>query len=174
MEIILIRHTSPDIEKGICYGQSNIGLKTTFKKEALEVKKKLPACLSDFKVYSSPLERCKKLAEFLFTKIIFDNRLKELNFGDWELKKWNDISKPELNFWMENFVYAKTKNGESYQGLHKRTNEFITEIKKQQTPTVLVTHAGVIRSIWANTNNISLKKSFNLKLDYGAVLKIKI
>lgn len=175
MEVILVRHTTPKIKKGICYGQSDIEVSNTFNKEALVIKENLPVNSNEFIIYSSPLQRCKKLATTLFsTEIKFDNRLKELNFGDWELKKWNEINTTELNFWMENFVSVKTKNGESYQDLHKRTINFINEKKQQHQSIILVTHAGVIRSIWAYANNIPLNKSFDLKLNYGAVLKLSI
>ena len=34
MEIILIRHTSVDVPKGTCYGQTDVPLKPTFEQEA--------------------------------------------------------------------------------------------------------------------------------------------
>lgn len=174
MEIILIRHTTPKIDKGICYGQADIDVTSTFNEEVLAIKEQLPKNLNEFNVYSSPLLRCKKLAETLFSKITYDNRLKELDFGDWELKKWNDINQNELAIWMNNFVTQKTTNGESYIDLHTRTTNFINNIKSKNAPTILVTHAGVIRSIWAHATNTNLKNSFDLKLSYGAVIKITI
>nr|BFF37739.1 alpha-ribazole phosphatase [Tenacibaculum mesophilum] len=171
MEVILVRHTTPDISKGICYGQADIKVATTFEEEVSSILKKVPVNDADVTYYSSPLKRCKLLAKKLSANVIFDNRLKELDFGDWELQKWNDIDKKELDIWMNDFVKTPAKNGESYIDLHKRTTNFLTELTtKNHQKVVLVTHAGVMRSLWAYMNEIPLEKSFELKLNYGDTL----
>ena len=38
MEVILIRHTSPDVPAGTCYGQADVPLKASFEKEAAVAK----------------------------------------------------------------------------------------------------------------------------------------
>ncbi len=172
MEIILIRHTTPDIEKGICYGQSDIDVTSNFLEESLPILKELKNINYDA-VYTSPLIRCKKLAKKINTNVIIDDRIKELNFGDWELHPWSEVAKEDLNHWMENFVYEKTKNGESYIELHKRVTTFFEEIiQLSYNRIIVVTHAGVMRSLWAYWNSIPLEKSFDLKIEYGAILKI--
>ncbi len=175
MEVILVRHTTPDIAKGICYGQADIEVATTFEEEVSDILKKVPVNATDVTYYSSPLQRCRLLAEKLSANVIFDNRLKELNFGDWELQKWNDIDKGELDIWMNYFVKTPAKNGESYIDLHHRTSNFLNELTtKNHQKVVLVTHAGVMRSLWAYTNNIPLEKSFELKLNYGDILTLHL
>lgn len=175
MELILVRHTTPDIEKGICYGQADIDVTDTFQEEVKTILSQISANDNQTTYYSSPLKRCKLLAERLSDRIIFDDRLKELDFGEWELKKWNDIDNTSLDIWMNDFVNKPTKNGESYIDLHKRTTSFLAEIKlKKHTRVVIITHAGVIRSLASYINKTSLKDSFNLKLDYGAVIKFNI
>lgn len=175
MEILLIRHTTPNIDKGICYGQADIDVVETFDDEVQVIQEQLPKSINEYKVFSSPLVRCKKLAEQLFSDITFDDRLKELNFGDWELKEWNDINKIELDKWMNDFVNLPAKNGESYIDLHERTTNFISELQqKQYKKVILVTHAGVIRSINAFINDIPLEKSFELKLNYGQLLTLSL
>lgn len=175
MEIILVRHTTPDIEKGVCYGQTDIGIADTFLEEIKPILKEVPVNNKQTIYYSSPLQRCKLLAAQISDAFVFDNRLKELDFGDWELKKWDDINKQELDIWMNDFVNIATSNGESYVDLHTRTVSFLNEIqalKKERV--VIVTHAGVIRSLWAYTNNVSLENSFELKLDYGQVITLNV
>ncbi|WP_370407721.1 alpha-ribazole phosphatase [Tenacibaculum dicentrarchi] len=175
MEIILVRHTTPNIEKGICYGQADIGVIDTFLEEVQPILKEVPVNDTETAYYSSPLKRCKLLAKQLSDTIIFDDRLKELDFGDWELKKWDDINKPELDIWMNDFVNITVTNGESYIDLHNRTVEFLNELKSlKKQRVVIVTHAGVIRSLWAYVNNISLENSFDLKLKYGDIIKFTL
>jgi len=173
MEIILVRHTTPNIEKGICYGQSDIDLASTFEDEIQQVLKQLPEDINNYVCYSSPLQRCKILAEAITSNITFDDRLKELNFGDWELKDWNAIDKEALDNWMNNFVTVPIVNGESYVDLHERTSSFIKEIHQQnKEKVIIVTHAGVMRSIHSFINTIPLAESFNLKLKYGEILHL--
>ena len=126
MEIYLIRHTTPDIEKGICYGQSDLDLKSNYA-EAFEAVSNQIQTKKDFKVISSPLKRCSLLAKYFNDDILFDNRLKELNFGDWELKPWNDIPEEEINPWMADFVNVAVTNGESYVQLASRVHAFFEE-----------------------------------------------
>lgn len=174
MEIILIRHTKPNIAKGICYGQSDIDLNNSFKEEIQLIKEQLNLGDINF-FYSSPLKRCKILAEKLSANILFDERLKELNFGDWELKSWNEINAEKLAFWMNDFVNVTVPNGESYLDLHKRSINFLRDIKKLNADKIaIVTHAGVIKCINAIINNIDLKDSFNLNIKYGETLTLTI
>ncbi|ARV13896.1 alpha-ribazole phosphatase [Polaribacter sp. SA4-12] len=174
MEIILIRHTTPKIAKGICYGQADLDITDTFLEEIKPIIKEVSVNNDEIIYYSSPLKRCKKLAEKLSNKVIFDDRLKELDFGDWELQNWNDINKEELDHWMNNFVKVATTNGESYLDLHARTTDFLLDIAKQKhKKVVIITHAGVIRSLYSFIKKTSLEKSFDLKLQYSQVLEIK-
>jgi alpha-ribazole phosphatase len=173
MEIILIRHTTPKIAKGICYGQSDLDITDTFLEEIKPIIKIVPANNNEIAYYSSPLKRCRKLAEKLSNKVIFDDRLKELDFGDWELQNWNDINQKELDIWMKDFVNVPVTNGESYMDLHARTISFLSEIKeKNYKKVVIITHAGVIRSLYSFIKKTSLETSFDLKLQYGQVLEI--
>ncbi len=175
MELILVRHTTPKIEKGICYGQADIEVTDTFTEELKTILADIPVNDANTVYYSSPLKRCKVLAEKLSKRILFDDRLKELDFGDWELKAWNNIEETPLNVWMNDFVNQPTKNGESYVDLHKRTTALLEEIKlKNHSRVVIVTHAGVIRSLSSYIDNTLLKDSFNLKLDYGAIIKFNL
>lgn len=175
MEIILVRHTTPNIEKGICYGQADIDVLDSFSEEIKPIIQKVPVNDKNTVYYSSPLKRCALLASKLSDTIIFDDRLKELNFGDWELKKWDAIDKGPLDVWMNNFVEEPTKNGESYINLHQRTTAFLEEIKlKNHKRVVITTHAGVIRSLYSYIHNTALKNSFDLKVAYGEVIKINL
>ena len=119
MEIYLIRHTTPKVEKGICYGQADLDITETFSEEVEAIKPHLPS--DEIKVYSSPLQRCKKLADALFDGLAIDvhDDLMELNCGQWELLPWNDIPKEEIQPWMDDFVNVAVPKGESYVDLHK-------------------------------------------------------
>ena len=112
MEIYLVRHTTPNINNGICYGQTDVDLNfDTFESEFFDINDKLPADIHRY--YCSPLIRCSKLAERLAKEIQIDDRLKELDFGSWENKKWSELDNKELSKWMVNFVNVKAGGAES-------------------------------------------------------------
>jgi len=173
MDIYLIRHTTPAIERGTCYGFADLDVAGTFTEEATRVKLLLPG--ESFAVYASPLQRCSKLARFLFEDhFTTDSRLKELNFGDWEMKRWDDIGPNALQAWMDNYVYARVPGGESYEDLYKRAVEIFNEVIARGKDAVLVTHSGVIRSLLAHVTNTPLEKSFELRVEYGRIARLKI
>ncbi|WP_152286456.1 alpha-ribazole phosphatase [Flavicella marina] len=174
MEIYLVRHTTPDIEKGICYGQSDLDLADTFEEESKEILEKIPFD-QNTKIISSPLKRCTELAKKFNSNYTTDERLLELDFGDWELKNWNAIPKDEITPWMEDFVNVKVPNGESYIDLANRVDTFYKEIIKLKTSCIVVVcHGGVIRSLLAKLTNIELKDSFGIKINYCQVSHLNI
>jgi alpha-ribazole phosphatase len=174
MEIYLIRHTTPSIEAGVCYGQSDLDVNENFKREAELIAKVLPPGIEN--IISSPLQRCKKLAAILFpgrSHELNDN-LKEIHCGDWEFKKWDDIPKETLNPWMKEFVRWPFPNGESYEQLYKRvTTEFAKIAHNYRQPVALVCHGGVIRCILCYITKTPLERSFErFKIPYGSVVKL--
>ncbi len=174
MEIYLIRHTTPDIEKGICYGQSDLNLKGNYTEEFETVLNQIQT-KKDFKVISSPLKRCALLAKHFSNNIILDNRLKELNFGDWELKAWNDIPEKDINPWMTDFVNVAVPNGESYVQLASRVHAFFEDNihSENNQNLIIVSHAGPIRVILSMLLKLQLKDSFSIKINYGDVFQLK-
>ena len=101
MQVTLIRHTRVNVPKDILYGQLDVGLADSFPQEAEAYRQQLPR---DFDaVFSSPLTRCKRLAETLeYTAIEFDERLMEYNFGNWEGLRREEID-PN--------IFKRTKQG---------------------------------------------------------------
>jgi alpha-ribazole phosphatase len=173
MEIYLIRHTTPLVENGICYGWADLDVTETFLQEAQIIKQHLPDSIQN--IYSSPLQRCKKLAEELFANanISYQHNLKEINCGKWELQKWDDIPKHEIDPWMNDFVNVVIPDGESYVDLYSRVTNAFIEIFDKQIPAAIVAHGGVIRSILSHITQTDLVESFNkFKLHYGCVIKI--
>jgi alpha-ribazole phosphatase len=178
MEVYLVRHTETVCEKGICYGQSDVGIREPYNVIFESILSQLP---QDAILYSSPLQRCAILAKHIqkntqIASIIEDSRLMEMNFGDWELKSWDDIPREVLDPWMEDFVTVNVPNGESFVDLDYRVREFLDyNISKTPTkPVIIVAHSGVIRSILCRINNLPLQEAFKTALDYGAVIKVEM
>jgi alpha-ribazole phosphatase len=145
----------------------------SFYDEAAIIKACLPTTIEQ--VHSSPLIRCKKLAEHLFpdVNILKHEALMEINCGQWELRQWNDIPKNEIDPWMNDFVRVSIPGGESYIDLYKRVTNCFASIITTNADPVIITHGGVIRSILSHITKTPLPDSFNrFSLHYGCVIKI--
>ena len=97
MPLVLIRHTRVDVPAGVCYGQREVPLAASFDAEAAEVWSQLP-WPPDI-VWTSPSERCRKLAERLGGEVRVDDRLRELHFGEWEGPTWERFPGPTGGAW---------------------------------------------------------------------------
>lgn len=173
MEIFLVRHTTPAVDKGICYGQSDLDVTESFINEATIIKQHLPENITA--VYSSPLKRCSKLAAYLFPgqQLQLHEQLMEINCGSWEMKRWDDIPRDETAAWMDNLIHERIPGGESYVDLFERVSRVFDLIHQQPKPSVIVAHGGVIRSILSYITGTPLADSFKqFSLHYGCVVKL--
>lgn len=174
MEIYLIRHTTPLVEKGFCYGQSDLDITSSFDEESRLIKDILPNTIEQ--VYSSPLKRCTLLAAAIFPgkTVELHDDLREINCGDWEMQSWDAIPKEELQPWMDDFVNIPIPGGESYTELHERVTRCFDSILQHKVSLAIIAHGGVIRSILSHITHTPLKDSFNaFSLHYGCVIKLQ-
>ena len=172
MLIHLIRHTTPDIETGICYGQTDLDVASSFEQEKnIILSKTLPEYDA---VFTSPLQRCAKLAEYINGQHRFtEPRIMEYNFGDWELLPWSEFKSEGAKSWMNNFVDQPAPNGDSMISMQQRVMEFFDALlQKNYSSVALVTHSGVQRLIHGYILETSLKHLFRLQLEFGAVLEV--
>lgn len=179
MEIYLIRHTTPDVLPGTCYGQSDVDVAASFMDEFSALCPKLQH-LKEPVIYSSPLQRCVKLAESVAAifhpqqSVQHDTRLMELNFGAWEMQAWNDIPRGLVDVWAEDHVRHVPPEGESYLQLAERAQSFLADLQHAEQPVLVFTHAGVIRALTGHALGLPLVHTFKLQVDYASVSKIVI
>lgn len=179
MDIYLIRHLPPLEMEGRAYGQLDVKYRKDLLESSVEhLQTILP---KDFTCYTSPLTRCKELAEALHPAPIQDTRILELNFGDWEGLLWEEMPKEPFDRWMNDYVNTAPPNGESFMDQKTRVENFWKEItnpsnksKEQSKPIAVVCHGGVIRSLLKITLEIPFDKVFNVEVTFGGISKITI
>ena len=171
--IYLIRHTQPDVAKGICYGQTDLDVTNSFVEEAKMVRNKLDR-IGTLNVISSPLKRCLKLAEYLFPgqEIKTPRQIMELDFGNWEMKRWDELDQEILKVWGNDFISTSPPGGENFHSLFLRVSDFWETLEVENQDYALVIHDGVIRSILALLLEMPLKKAFSFDIPYGTVIQI--
>ena len=150
MKLFFLRHTSLNVEIDVFYGQTDLDVSDRFEEEVKLIQKKIKNFNIDtnsIKVYSSPLQRCIKLTNKLTENFIVDERIKEMNLGDWEMKKMSSISKKEKLDWENNLLSFKIPNGESNNEFLKRLKSFLDDMFKFNEDALIVCHAGSINGM---------------------------
>jgi alpha-ribazole phosphatase len=140
----VIRHAQPLVAKGVCYGASNIAADPAATDEAaLALAKVLPLGIS---VSCSPLLRCEQLmtalrrhrADLSFKT---EPRITEMDFGVWEMQRWDDISPAELAAWTDGFAHYRVGgSGESVAMVMERVEAALGAVLDSAA---WITHAGV-------------------------------
>ncbi len=177
MKLVLIRHTSVAVPKGVCYGQSDVDTTETFAEEAADVKKRLAGYSFD-RVYASPLSRCMKLARFCgYDRPTVDPRLMEINFGEWEMKRFDEISDPRLQEWFDDYINVRATGGESSVDQRRRFESFLHDLKAEadEDETVAVfTHGGILIHALVMFAGQSYKDTLASHPPYGAIIELDI
>ena len=179
MKIYLLRHTSLNVPKDTFYGQTDLDVSDNFDEEVKDIKKKFlvkKVDLNNLEIFSSPLKRCVKLSEALFNDFKKDIRLKELNFGDWEMKTFNEISRKKIQSWENNLMKFQIPNGESNLQFFDRLKSFCDEVLKNKKDIFIVAHAGSINGIISYISDIpfdTLIKENWKRISYGSLSLIK-
>lgn len=187
--IYLIRHTTPAVARGMCYGQTDLGVTESFHEEAAVIRQHVPGNI--VRVYSSPLKRCTILAQELFPgrPIHLSASLMEIHCGDWEMRAWDELPPEQVNPWMADFVQVRIPGGESYVDLHRRVTECWQAISAEHGDTrhsaagdfrhpaagdiAIIAHGGVLRSILSEITGTALIDSFKaFSLHYGCVIRL--
>lgn len=147
MNITLIRHTSVTVPRGICYGHTDVELADTFLQEAEKVAQRLGSCTFD-KVFTSPLSRCRKLASYCgFPDAIQEQRIIEMNFGEWEMQDFNEIKDLRLQEWFDDYMNVAPTGGESAMQQRSRFIDFIESLRSETPSTsnvAVFTHGGIL------------------------------
>lgn len=167
MPLYLIRHPKPVIEPGVCYGQSDIAI-ADYDDDVVRLRQLLKG-IDITHVISSPLQRCWQLAQALGLPNLYqDRRLQELNFGDWEMQRWDDIERAKIDAWSCDVAQNSPPNGESYAVLAQRVAACVAELDPHETA-LIITHAGPIRALLAQALDLPLEQSFRLRIDYASL-----
>ena len=173
MKLVFIRHTSVDVPRGTCYGQTDVPLAATFPDEAADVMRRLSGYEFD-KVYCSPLTRCRRLAAFCgYPSPIIDARLMEMNFGDWEMQLFDEISDPRLQEWYNDFLNVAPTGGESTMDQARRLQSFLNSLDVNGDHTVAIfTHGGILLHASVMLGGKTYDEAFAALPDYGSIMEL--
>lgn len=182
MKLHLIRHPQPEIALGLCYGSADVAVAP----ERLDVAAcKLAAALPrQAPLYSSPMARCARLSEKLASLLgssppIYDARLAEMNFGNWEMQSWDNIPRSEVDAWVDDLAHFRPGGGETVTEVARQVLEFDRELGNLDAESVIIVcHAGTIRLLLAcreekDPEQIALTAAMDRRqVDFGSCITV--
>ncbi len=176
MDILIVRHTRVAVDSKLCYGTTDLPLADTFPSEAAAVKERLAQWFPFDKVYSSPLTRAMKLAQYLQDgEIIQDDRLKEIEFGPWEMAQWKEIGLANFSTWVKEVKESAAPSTENYKDVTSRMKSFFDELveTKPGEKILITTHSGPMRCTLALYSGIPYSNIFQFRIAYGGILHLE-
>jgi alpha-ribazole phosphatase/probable phosphoglycerate mutase len=174
--LVLVRHAEPEESaRGLCYGTLDVGLSGEGRANA----ERLPAMLGGLRydaVYASPrrrtLETAAPLARSRGLVPIVDDELREIDFGELEGRRYDEIAQtdPELyRQWMEAPTTVAFPGGESFALLRVRALRALDRIRAAHECAVVVSHGGVVRAGLAEWLGMPGEAIFRLDQRYCGV-----
>lgn len=152
MKLWLLRHAQVLVPPGVCYGVSEVEVDLAATQTAAERFAECPA--PGCSVWASPAERTQHLAAALLSRRNdlqgphVDARLREMDFGQWELQPWSEIPRQAMDDWTDDFAHHRFGGNESTQDVIDRVAQAMNSAAEQAvSEMVWITHAGVIRAV---------------------------
>ncbi len=171
MRLILVRHPKPLHEPGICYGRLDLECEPGAVEAAVA---RLGAIADTARVFSSPARRARDLAARLSAEAVVDPRLQELNFGDWEGRRWQDLGREAIEAWNHGLPDSAPPNGETLSAMAARCDAWLKSLKPSASPALAVTHAGPIRLIQAILRGEPLLSHFSDAIPFAEPIELQL
>ncbi len=179
--MIFLRHPTPDIAPGICYGRTDMDIAEIGHSEIAQALLDTPPLT---RIIASPALRCRKLALQLAEredlKPQYDERLWEMNMGDWEGLAWRDIDRDKTEIWLQDTHNNSTPNGECFREVEQRVNQCIAEIitniasdnDLDHNQIAIICHASPIRATQMAWEGLSFRQAFSQSPPYATPIII--
>ena len=168
--MIFLRHPTPHVEPGTCYGQTDLDIAEIGHEQierALELTPRIK------RLFASPALRCRKLAVSIAERdqveIEFDARLWEMHMGEFEGMLWKDIDRNKSARWFEDPFNNRTPGGESFADVQRRV---LAALENASTETAIICHAGVIRATQMAWQGKTFREVFDETPPYAEPMRI--
>ena len=186
LELVCIRHGRTQWNKDKRYlGHTDIGILEESQTELLLVKEALEG-RTFHKVFCSDLKRCRETLDLIYPslpgQVVYDHRLREMDFGDWEGRTYDQLKHLSMyRDWLDNPQMVTPPGGESWGQFQQRLADFMDSLAcvmkgnyndNTADPALLVTHGGVIRQLAAMT--IPDLMFWDVTVDPGALLSLML
>lgn len=145
--LLVWRHPKPVSVAGRCIGRTDVAVdRRKTKRLAHRIRRRARREGWPHVVFTSPLRRCADVGRCLARwgwRHHIDVALSEMDFGDWDGHRWDDIGAAAVDAWCRDFGEYRAGGGESVARLLHRCAHFL-ETRAGAPVTCLVGHAGWI------------------------------
>ncbi len=171
MLITLVRHAEVDERYLSCYnGHIDIELSAKGHQQAKALAEHLLDTLFDAN-YSSDLKRAKDTVAPLMcdVPVTFTNQLREKSWGRHEGKTFDEIKMMEQQGYESFDQWLNLLDGEEIQHFINRVSHFFKVYLPAQgySNVLVVTHAGVIRSLMSVVRGITIEEAYGIQFGYA-------
>lgn len=174
--LLLIRHGEPVGHEGRCIGHTDTALSSGGVREIESLG--LNARVAPKRVVTSDLRRATDsgltLARMWAAPCQSDARLRELSFGDWDGRRWDEIraiDREALDRWGTDWVRIAPPGGESGEMLARRAraalDDAIATAVRDGSTIAIVSHAGWIRVAATILLGEPLEAAFDRSIGYA-------
>ena len=198
VRLYLVRHGASEHPPGHCIGHTDAALTPAGRDAAARLGAFLAARVAPPPVVvASDLRRAVETAESLVRggwperpcTIVRDARLREISFGAWENRSWDDLARDDparVERWTRDWVTFAPPEGESFLDLVRRVGNWIDEIRDgtgattpapggtQVDERIAVLHAGSIRAALAHCLAWPPADAMAQPIDYASVTTIEL
>ena len=180
LDLFLIRHGITDWNQGKRYlGHTDRGVIKSKLPQLSELKEELARTRFD-QIFTSDLRRCRDTLAYLNIpgQVNVDRRLREIHFGDWEGKTYNEL-KDEKAYqdWLNNWEDNPIPNGECADTFRARVDSFLDDLFQQiemlstkNKRILIMTHGGVIS--YLVSKYVSSKSIWEVSVPHGQGIKL--
>ena len=172
-KLILIRHGQPVGHDGRCIGHydTDLALSAVLGLDRLAAS----AVEQPTAIISSDLKRAAESAQVLASawgaKLWLDRRLREMSFGDWEGRTWEEIGREALDAWGSDWARVAPPSGESGIDFEGRVRAALNALRlftlTGPRRVAVVSHAGWIRVAATTLTNAPLESAFDRSIGYA-------
>jgi broad specificity phosphatase PhoE len=126
-------------------------------------------------VWTSPLQRAadtaREIATVLDVPVEVDDRLVELDYGEWDGLRLNEVDATQWTAWRADSSFAPP-GGESLVSLGARVAAFCTERLRADTTIVAVSHVSPIKAAVCAALRVDERVTWRMQLEVASVTRI--
>jgi broad specificity phosphatase PhoE len=126
-------------------------------------------------VWTSPLQRAadtaREIATALAAPLEIDERLVELDYGEWDGRRFGEVDAAEWAAWRADPSFAPP-GGESLASVGARVAAFCTERLRSDATIVAVSHVSPIKAAVAWALGVGNEATWHMQLDVASVTRI--
>jgi broad specificity phosphatase PhoE len=169
MTLYVCRHGRTEANAaGLLLGRADPGLDDLGRLQAEALAAALPKAGP---VVSSPLRRCRDTAAAFGRPVSVDERLIELDYGEWDQTPLGDVPAESWAEWQRDPGF-RPPGGESLEALYLRVASALDELADSQEPIVIVSHVSPIKAAVAWALGVGVEISWRCFVSPASITEI--